>query len=151
MGRRAPLAPYLVVSAVLAAARGLLLGGRGSAPWPSPTWSARRSGWGSASRWCSVGVAGALLATLVGEVAALVVAVGPLLRWSDGTPGRLRLGPSAAGVAVTGLFLFSTVDLLLARHHLRDDASGSYVAAATVAKTVLALPAAIMSVVFPRL
>jgi O-antigen/teichoic acid export membrane protein len=54
-------------------------------------------------------------------------------------------------VAVTGLFLFSTVDLLLARHHLRDDASGSYVAAATVAKTVLALPAAMMSVVFPRL
>jgi O-antigen/teichoic acid export membrane protein len=52
---------------------------------------------------------------------------------------------------VTGLFLFSTVDLLLARHFLVDDASGAYTAAATIAKTVLALPAAAISVYFPRL
>jgi O-antigen/teichoic acid export membrane protein len=67
-------------------------------------------------------------------------------------PRRLRLRAVArSAVAVTGLFLFSTVDLLLARHHLRGVESGGYVAAATVAKTVLALPAAVMSAILPRL
>ncbi|MEU8662628.1 lipopolysaccharide biosynthesis protein, partial [Actinoplanes philippinensis] len=86
-------------------------------------------------------------------VAALAAAVRALLR--DREPGSgttLRLGAvGGAAVAVTGLFLFSTVDLFLARHHLAGAESGSYVAAATVAKTVLALPAAVMAAVFPRM
>jgi O-antigen/teichoic acid export membrane protein len=52
---------------------------------------------------------------------------------------------------VTGLFAFTTVDLFLARHHLPGDVSGAYVAAATIGKTILALPAAAMSVAYPRL
>ena len=55
----------------------------------------------------------------------------PWLRWSD-------VGWS--GLAIGGLFLFTTIDLFLARHFLPGDASGAYVAAATIGKTLLALP-----------
>jgi hypothetical protein len=178
-GEAALLGPYLLVSAVLATARGLLLGARRTGPVAVSylTGTVVRLGLGIAltAAW---GVPGALLSTLAGEIAALTVAAGrfrphepcpaaaepgglrPAVPELDGGPDdaepaggeRLRLGAvGRAGVAVTGLFLFSTVDLLLARHHLRGEASGAYVAAATIAKTVLAVPAAIMAAVFPRL
>jgi len=149
-----PLAPYLVVAAVVAAARGLLLGA-GRLGTVAVTYLA-----GTAVRLLlgllliePFGVAGALAGTVAAEAASLAVAA-VRLRAPDGpgTGGGLRLGSVArAGFTITGLFLFSTADLLLARHHLGDAASGSYVAAATVAKTVLALPAGIMAAVFPRL
>ena len=44
-----------------------------------------------------------------------------------------------------------TVDLFLARHYLVGTESGFYVAAATIGKTVLALPAAALSVAYPKL
>ncbi|RZU54379.1 Na+-driven multidrug efflux pump [Krasilnikovia cinnamomea] len=149
------LAPYLVVSAVLATARGLLLGDRkvGTVATTYLASTAARLALGLGLV-IPYGVTGALVGTLAGEVAALAVALVPLLRPAPDTDpaAALRLRAVArAGVAVTGLFLFSTVDLLLARHHLSGDGSGDYVAAATVAKTVLALPAGIMSAVFPRL
>jgi O-antigen/teichoic acid export membrane protein len=148
------LAPYVMIAAVVAAARGLLLGARriGTVAVTYLVATVVRLALGLALT-VPFGVSGALAATVTAEVAALLVAARPL-RHPDGTstPGVLRLGAVAhAGIAVTGLFLFSTVDLLLARHHLRDGSSGAYIAAATVAKTVLALPAAIMSAVFPRL
>ncbi|BFU44719.1 lipopolysaccharide biosynthesis protein [Krasilnikovia sp. MM14-A1004] len=149
------LAPYLVVSAVLATARGLLLGDRRvgtvAATYLASTAVRLALGLGLVLPY---GVTGALLGTLAGEVAALALALVPLLRPAPdtGPVAALRLrAVGRAGAAVTGLFLFSTVDLLLARHHLGGDASGDYVAAATVAKTVLALPAGIMAAVFPRL
>ncbi|MFI7543892.1 lipopolysaccharide biosynthesis protein [Actinoplanes sp. NPDC049599] len=150
----AQLAPYLMIAAVVAAARGLLLGARrvGAVAVTYLVATAVRLALGLALV-VPFGVSGALAATVLAELAALLVAAGPL-RHPDGagTPGALRLGAVAhAGFAVTGLFLFSTVDLLLARHHLRDGSSGAYIAAATVAKTVLALPAGIMAAVFPRL
>ncbi|GGQ73725.1 lipopolysaccharide biosynthesis protein [Couchioplanes azureus] len=148
------LAPYLIAAAVVAAARGLLLGDRqvGTVAATYLFSTVVRLALGLALV-VPFGVSGALAGTVVAELAALVVAV-PRLRGPAGRSGatRLRLGAVAhAGIAVTGLFLFSTADLLLARHHLGDAASGSYVAAATVAKTVLALPAGIMAAVFPRL
>lgn len=148
------LGPYLIVAALLATARGLLLGTRRNTA-VAGTYliaTAVRLLLGVALA-LPFGVSGALAATLLSEVAALAAAVRVLIR--DREPGaghRLRLGAvGGAAVAVTGLFLFSTVDLLLARHHLAGAESGAYVAAATVAKTVLALPAAIMAAVFPRL
>ncbi|MEV6601508.1 polysaccharide biosynthesis protein [Actinoplanes sp. NPDC051346] len=149
-----PLAPYLVAAAVVSAARGLLLGDRQVSA-VAATYlvsTVARLALGLALV-VPFGVAGALAGTVLSELAALLVAV-PRLRGSVGHTGAtgLRLGAVAhAGIAVTGLFLFSTADLLLARHHLGDAASGSYVASATVAKTVLALPAGIMAAVFPRL
>src|SRR5256885_939049 len=78
------------------------------------------------------GVSGALAGTLFGEAASLAVAAGRLRQHTaDGHPAAaLKLRTVArAAVAVTGLFLFSTVDLLLARHYLRGGESGAYVAA----------------------
>jgi len=149
------LAPYLLVAALLAAARGLLLGeGRVEAV-------ARTYLIGTVVRFelglvlvGPYGVSGALAGTLAGEAASLVLAVSALSEAEEGdAPGRrLRLSALArVAVAVTGLFLFSTVDLLLARHHLHGSESGAYVAAATVAKTTLALPAVMISAVYPRL
>ncbi|MFI1991588.1 lipopolysaccharide biosynthesis protein [Actinoplanes sp. NPDC020271] len=154
LGEAVPLAPYLVVAALLATARGLLLGDQKVSTVAGSYLAATvvRLGLGVALT-VPFGVAGALVATLMGEVAALATAARRLTGRPDPGPGA-RLRPRAVGgaaVAVTGLFLFSTADLLLARHHLAGTASGAYVAAATVAKTVLALPAAVMSAVFPRL
>ena len=148
------LAPYLVVTAVLAAVRGLLLGYRQTravaVSYLIGVLVRLAVGLGLV---LPFGVTGALLGTLAGEVAALAIAFSLLSPSADASvTGWLRLrAVGRAAIAVTGLFLFSTVDLFLARHHLRDGASGAYVAAATVAKTVLAVPAGIMAVVFPSL
>ncbi|SDT46883.1 Membrane protein involved in the export of O-antigen and teichoic acid [Actinoplanes derwentensis] len=153
-GEAAQLAPYLIVTALVATARGLLLGSRRvsvvAVSYVVATAVRLVAGLGLVLLF---GVGGALAATLLSEVAALLVAVRALARDPAGESGG-TLRPRAVGgaaVAVTGLFVFSTVDLLLARHHLPTNESGSYVAAATVAKTVLALPAGIMAAVFPRL
>lgn len=149
----AQLAPYLVAAALAAAARGLLLGDRriGTVAGTYFVATGVRLLLGLALVF-PFGVTGALVATVLSEVAALLLAVRHLRASGTGPGFGLRLNAVAyAGIAVTGLFLFSTVDLLLARHHLAQDASGSYVAAATIAKTVLALPAGIMAAVFPRL
>jgi O-antigen/teichoic acid export membrane protein len=149
-----PLGPYLIIAAVTAAARGLLLGDRkiGAVATTYFAGTAIRLALGVALT-LTLGVSGALAATVLGELASLAIAVHSLRhsqRQGGGSALRLR-AVGHAGLAVTGLFLFSTVDLLLARHHLRGGSSGSYVAAATIAKTVLALPAGIMAAVFPRL
>jgi O-antigen/teichoic acid export membrane protein len=151
----AQLAPYLVVAALLAAARGLLLGDRrvGAVAVTYLVGTGVRLGVGLGLVG-PYGVSGALIGTLVGEAASLAVAIGALARIAPAAAAARALRLPAvvrAATAVTGLFLFSTVDLLLARHHLRGAESGAYVAAATVAKTVLALPAAVMAAVFPRL
>ncbi|GID93827.1 lipopolysaccharide biosynthesis protein [Amorphoplanes digitatis] len=154
LAEAAQLAPYLIVAAVTAAARGLLLGARrvGTVAMTYLVATVVRLTLGLVLV-VPFGVSGALAGTIVSELAALLLAARRLRvpAGPAGSPG-LRLGAVAyAGIAVTGMFLFSTADLLLARHHLGDAASGSYVAAATVAKTVLALPAGIMAAVFPRL
>ncbi len=149
------LAPYLVVAALLATARGLLLGEDkiDAVAWTYLVGTGVRFELGLILVG-PYGVSGALAGTLAGEVAALGIAVYALARSHNrDAPGRrLRLATVLrVAVAVTGLFLFSTADLLLARHHLRGPESGAYVAAATIAKTVLALPAVMISAVYPRL
>ncbi|MEU7907604.1 polysaccharide biosynthesis protein [Actinoplanes sp. NPDC049118] len=153
LAEAAQLAPYLVVAAVTAAARGLLLGARrvGTVAMTYLVATVVRLTLGLVLV-IPFGVSGALAGTVVSEVAALLFAARRMRGPAGAGTSGLRLGAVAyAGIAVTGMFLFSTADLLLARHHLGDAASGSYVAAATVAKTVLALPAGIMAAVFPRL
>ena len=151
----AVLAPFVTVSILLAVARGLLLGD-GRVRTTAMTYLV-----GTAARFSlgvllvfPFGVTGALVGTLLGETAALIAATAPVLRrhGSADASARLRVADLAlSGFAVTGLFLFSTVDLLMARHYLPDAATGSYTAAATIGKTVLALPAAVIGVYFPRL
>ena len=149
------LAPFITVSLVLAVVRGLLLGD-GKVATTALTYVT-----GTAGRFAlgvalvlRFGVTGALVGTLLGELIALMTGLAPTLRRRGRARGAGRLVLSDVGVsgfAVTGLFLFSTVDLLLARHYLAGGESGSYVAAATIGKTVLALPAAVIGVYYPRL
>lgn len=151
----AVLAPFVAVSVVLAIVRGLLLGdGRvGTVAWTFLLGTAARLALGLGLV-APFGVTGALVGTLAGEAVALAVALVAVRRRRGSSPTAAPIGlrsVALAGFAVTGLFLFSTVDLLLARHYLPDAATGAYVAAATIGKTVLALPAAAMSVYYPRL
>ncbi len=98
------------------------------------------------------GVTGALLGTLLGELCGLLLVVVAAWRAPDGPLAALAGGDYVrTGAVVAGLFLFTTVDLFLARHFLPATASGGYVAAATIGKTVLALPAAAIAVAYPRL
>jgi O-antigen/teichoic acid export membrane protein len=106
----------------------------------------------------SLGTTGAVLATLIGEVLALAYAA-----WAVRSVGRRDSREAAAlpwmragdvgwsGLAIGGLFLFTTIDLFLARHFLNGTDSGAYVAAATIGKTMLALPAAALAAAYPRM
>ena len=147
------LAPTLVIAGLLATARGLLLGVGRSALVASTylVSTAVRLGLGIALA-VPLGVTGALLATVVGELAALVMAVRPV--WPAGSGRTQSRSPgdlARTTLVVTGLFAFTTVDLFLARHFLAGYESGAYVASATIGKTILALPAAVVSVAYPRM
>jgi O-antigen/teichoic acid export membrane protein len=147
------LAPTLLVAALIAVIRGLLLGvGRTSVVAGSYiVATAVRLGPGLALAYFA-GVTGALLGTLLGELCGLLLVMIAALRAGQGP--RARVSGSdylRTGAVVSGLFLFTTVDLFLARHFLPASASGGYVAAATIGKTVLALPAAAISIAYPKL
>lgn len=147
------LAPTLVIAGLLATARGLLLG-VARTRLVAGTYlvsTAIRLVVGIALVG-PLGVTGALLATVIGEFVALLMAVGPVLPTSSGTTRTSSPRDLVrTTLVVTGLFAFTTIDLFLARNALPGAASGAYVAAATIGKTVLALPAAAVSVVYPRL
>lgn len=147
------LAPTLLVAALIAVIRGLLLGvGRTGVVAGSYILSTvLRIGPGLALA-AVAGVTGALLGTLLGELGALLLVAVAALRSPAGEVAHLSGGDYLrTGAVVTGLFLFTTVDLFLARHFLPGTASGAYVAAATIGKTVLALPAAAISIAYPKL
>jgi O-antigen/teichoic acid export membrane protein len=149
------LAPTVAASALVAVGRGLLLGTSRSmlvaSSYVLATVVRLGPGLFLALRY---GVTGAIVGTLLGEVAGLLLVAWAALRVpaSAAAPARLTLGEvGRVTVVVTGIFVFTTVDLFLARHHLLGAESGTYVAAATIGKTVLALPAAALSIAFPRL
>jgi O-antigen/teichoic acid export membrane protein len=106
----------------------------------------------------TLGTTGALVATLAGECLALgygLLALRPTTAASPRLPGSHPWLTAAdmgwSSLAIGGLFLFTTVDLFLARHYLTGADSGGYVAAATIGKTLLALPAAALAAAYPRL
>ncbi len=147
------LAPTLLVAALIAVVRGLLLGiGRTGVVAGSYIMSTVvRLGPGLALA-AVAGVTGALLGTLLGELAGLLLVAVAALRADAGPLAHLSgTDYLRTGAVVSGLFLFTTVDLFLARHFLPRADSGGYVAAATIGKTVLALPAAAISIAYPRL
>jgi O-antigen/teichoic acid export membrane protein len=101
------------------------------------------------------GIMGALVATLLGEMAGLALGAWAVFRAPvagvDAGPWLGGHDLLTAAVALTGLFLFTTVDLFLARALLDPESSGAYVAAATIGKTLLALPTAALSAAYPRM
>lgn len=147
------LAPTLMTAIVIAVARGLLLGaGRtGMVAWSFILATVVRLGPGLVMAYVW-GVTGALVATLAGEVCALALVAWVALRAQPGvlTPVTVR-EVTRTGIVVAGLFAFTTIDLFLARHYLTGIESGYYVAGANIGKTVLALPAAALSVAYPKL
>jgi len=147
------LAPTVLVSGLLATARGVLLGTGRSGTVAGSYLVATLVRLGLALLLAvPLGVTGALLGTALGEAVALMHAGRAAWPASPGPTHRLSIGDVAGTTAVvTGLFAFTTIDLFLARHFLPGATSGAYVAAATIGKTILALPAAAMSVAYPRL
>ena len=147
------LAPTLLVASVIAIARGLLLGAGRTTMVAGSYLVAVAVRLGPGLLLAMVyGVTGALVGTLLGEIAGLLVVLIPGLRSGRGLAEPVPLRDIVrTGVVVAGLFTFTTVDLFLARHFLLGAESGGYVAAATIGKTVLALPAAALSVAYPRL
>ncbi len=106
----------------------------------------------------TLGVTGAIVATVVGELLAVGYAVFALRSTTAAASLPAGAHPWLRGsdvgwssLAIGGLFLFTTADLFLARHFLPGDMSGGYVAAATIGKTLLALPAAALAAAYPRL
>lgn len=147
------LAPTVLAAALVSVGRGLLLGTSRSAVVAASyvLATAVRLGPGLVLA-LNYGVTGAVVGTLLGEVAGLALVAWAALRAQGGPLARLTLREvGRVTVVVTGLFVFTTVDLFLARHHLTGEQSGTYVAAATIGKTVLALPAAALSIAFPRM
>lgn len=147
------LAPTVLASALVAVARGLLLGTSRTMLVAGSYVLATvvRLGPGLVlALW--FGVTGAIVGTLLGELSGLLLVAWGALRAPTGPIVALTLGEvGRVTIVVTGLFVFTTVDLFLARHFLTGAQSGSYVAAATIGKTVLALPAAALSIAFPRM
>jgi O-antigen/teichoic acid export membrane protein len=109
------------------------------------------------------GLAGALAASVAGSALALVV---PLALIRPVLAGRRRAGSTTGGdlgaaalgrevgtasLALLGLLLLTTVDVLLARHYLDPSASGLYAAGAVVAKIAYWAPQFVATIVFPRL
>lgn len=156
------LGPFVGISIVLAVLRGRLLGldqRRGvravAATFVISTVARLAIAFGALS---TFGTTAAIAATLVGECLAVgyaALALKPTTAASSrpaGTHVWLHAGDVGwSGLAIGGLFLFTTVDLFLARHFLGGEASGGYVAAATIAKTLLALPAAALAAAYPRM
>ena len=156
------LGPFVGVSIALAVVRGRLLGldqRRGiravAATFVISTVARLAIAFATLS---TLGTTGAILATLVGECLALgygVLALRPTTAASTAAPGAHPWLTAAdmgwSSLAIGGLFLFTTVDLFLARHFLDGEASGGYVAAATIGKTLLALPAAALAAAYPRM
>ena len=156
------LGPFVGVSIALAVVRGRLLGldqrrGIRAVAATFVISTAVRLGIAFATL-STLGTTGAIVATLVGECLALgygVIALRPTTAASAAAPGpHPWLTASDMGwssLAIGGLFLFTTIDLFLARHFLSGAASGGYVAAATIGKTLLALPAAALAAAYPRM
>jgi glycosyltransferase involved in cell wall biosynthesis/O-antigen/teichoic acid export membrane protein len=101
------------------------------------------------------GLNGAVVATILGGAATLLLLVWPLRREialsKKGHP--LHIGFAAAmlaTVALVGVSSLVGVDSFLARHFLSRAASGYYVAAATAGRIALFLPGAIALVAFPK-
>jgi glycosyltransferase involved in cell wall biosynthesis/O-antigen/teichoic acid export membrane protein len=100
------------------------------------------------------GLRGALLGTTSAEVVGWLVAHRAVAAHAS-RHARDRVVLSAAelvetSVATLGFWLLGSVDVLLARHYLRGDAAGIYLAAGTAARAVLVLGQTLLVAAMPR-
>lgn len=143
-GLAAMLAPCLFLGAIGATLRGLALGeGRVTrVAWSVVASSVARVGFGLLLTG-PLGVYGALWATIAAELVGVLVVGVPALH---GTVA-LRLGRRhllTNGSVVLGLWCFTGIDSILARHFLGADGAAGYLSAGTLTRAGLALPLALV-------
>jgi len=147
------LGPYVLVAAAAATTRGAALGRghAGAAAASVVTTTVARLVIGVPATQMA-GLTGALVATIVAEI----VGTATVARAASAGIARARavlldrrdiLETSAV---VLGVWLLSSIDLLLARHYLDGAGSALYVAAGTAVRAVLVLPQAVCSVAIVR-
>jgi O-antigen/teichoic acid export membrane protein len=105
------------------------------------------------------GVAGAVAGAAAGGALALGIGLALVRRQLGAGPRGVRRSRTAVALgevlgvaaATLGLLLLTSVDVLLARHHLSSRAAGLYAAGAVIAKIAFWAPQFVITVVFPRL
>jgi glycosyltransferase involved in cell wall biosynthesis/O-antigen/teichoic acid export membrane protein len=145
----------LVPDAVVLVLRGLLLGRRryGVVAAADVVGTAAKVGLAALLvEVCDVGVVGAVLAVLAGDVLTGLLLLGLSRRLVCG-PGervtvRFRDGAGATAT-LAGFWVLASADLVLARHYLAPAAAGGYAAAALLARVGLAVPAAVTTAASP--
>lgn len=111
---------------------------------------------GVALMYAGWGITGALLGSVIAQMLVLGVSVHlqrqPRSVWrAAGTSLQAVRGEVASTLAaMMGFWLLVEADLVLARHFLGPDESGSYAAAGVLARAILFLPAAIALVALPH-
>jgi glycosyltransferase involved in cell wall biosynthesis/O-antigen/teichoic acid export membrane protein len=101
-----------------------------------------------------IGIRGAVVATLAGELAATWLVVRRDVTADVLTNPRVRVSSHdlvATITAIGGLWLFSSIDVIVARSVLPEVDSGLYVAASNAARVLLLVPQAILIVALPRM
>ena len=100
------------------------------------------------------GLNGALAASVFGEIVGAALVLPPftrLLASSSGHPLKVdAFSAIAAGGALAGFSLLTTIDTLAARRHLPGPSSGVYAASAVAARAAMFLPGAVSMIAFPR-
>ena len=107
--------------------------------------------------WAGLGVAGVMGGIAAATVVTLVVGVVPLMSYLQAAahlaPVRrplLTRYSHGAGACLTIFALLTTADVLVARFGLGPSRAGPYAAASVVARSVLLIPTAITTVLFPH-
>lgn len=102
-----------------------------------------------------LGLAGALLASVLGQVVATVLFAWPhrsslLSRSSEPTEGLGRQETLLSLGGMASYWILASMDVVLARHFLPARASGYYTAAATTGRIALFLPGAVAMLALPK-
>jgi glycosyltransferase involved in cell wall biosynthesis/O-antigen/teichoic acid export membrane protein len=157
-GSVALLAPYAALSLLLSALLGVLQGRMRFAALTAVTSVGVlvRLVVGAGLVWAGLGVAGAVLATVISQVATLALAAAvvavPARTWRT---ARAALDPFRGETARTltafgAFWVLGEIDILLARHYLGAEQSGFYSSAGLVSRGLLFLASAFTTVALPR-
>jgi glycosyltransferase involved in cell wall biosynthesis/O-antigen/teichoic acid export membrane protein len=151
------LAPYWLVSLMLSAPLGLLQGRLRFGAFSSIAVAsvAVRLFAGVGMVWAGFGVTGAIMGTVLAQVASLALAltlagVGMAWRRVRATLSVLRGEFISTLAALSSFWLLAEIDVILARRYLDPTEAGFYASAGLLARALLFLPGAISIVALPR-
>lgn len=143
------IAPFIGASILLAGWRGIAIG-RGADKRAARSFliaPVLRLGIGVPFLLAGGGVLAAMVATVAAETAAALSLIGTVRSQREGTPVPFDLGKAgSSAVMLTGLWLFSGVDVFVAVRLLDAHAAGEYLAIAGLARTAMMIPQILASV-----